>query len=338
MYIMKKILLFLMIFSVLLCSCAENRENSKSITAMDTVMTITAYENSSEAIDVFEKVILKLDHMWDVNQADSEISRFNATYDLSLLSPETSTLLVSAMDYSKKTSGCLDLTLLPLSNLWGFSSGSPSRPSEEEIAIALKQCGANRIRLNENGIEVERDTKIDLGSVAKGFAADLIADHLKSIKCNSAVLSLGGNIRTVGTKPDGSDWVIALQDPKVPNQILGTFKISGDMSIVTSGSYQRFFEEDGKHYCHIFDPKTGSPVDGDLVSVTVLCESGLQADAYSTALFVMGREEAIKFYQSNRDFELVFITEQGDVFVSAGLEDAFQLENSSGNYQISYFN
>ena len=166
--------------------------------------------------------------------------------------------------------------------------------------------------------------EVDLGSVAKGYAGDVLTGLLKANGVKSALLDLGGNIQTVGTKPDGSSWRIGVRDPEDENGYIGVVSVS-DKAVVTSGGYERYFEQDGVRYWHILDPETGAPARSGLASVTVVGDSGLLCDALSTALFVMGLDRALEHWRTYRDFEAVFVCEDGSVTVTAGLEDSFAL-------------
>ena len=177
--------------------------------------------------------------------------------------------------------------------------------------------------------------EIDLGSVAKGFTGDVLTGLLKEYGVESAMLDLGGNIQTVGLKPDGSLWRVGVQDPD-GDGILGVVE-AAELAVITSGGYERYFEQDGVRYWHIIDPDTGAPARSGLASVTVAGESGAVCDALSTALFVMGRESAVAFWRQYRDelrFELVLVDDDGSVTVTAGLEDSFILVQTGRNLTV----
>jgi thiamine biosynthesis lipoprotein len=186
--------------------------------------------------------------------------------------------------------------------------------------MRLVACEADRITL-QNGAE------LDLGAIAKGYAADCCRAILERAGV-SGILSLGGNIQTVGKKPDGSDWTVAIQDPDDPGRYLLTMTVTGTKSVVTSGDYQRFFERDGIRYCHILNPATLSPARNGLRMVTIVADEGFLADGLSTALFVMGLERGIEFWRAGNDFEAIWLTEDGTVTVTEGLEDRISYKNA----------
>ena len=172
---------------------------------------------------------------------------------------------------------------------------------------------------------------VDLGGIAKGYASDKLAELLKKKGVKSAWLSLGGNVCAIGTKPDGSPWRSAVQNPADENDYVGVVEIS-DACAVTSGGYQRYFEENGKKYHHIIDPATGKPAESGLTSVTIICKDGTKADALSTALYVMGLDDALAYWKTQDDFEVILVTEEGEVVATEGLKDSFTFDGKGNDY------
>ena len=207
-------------------------------------------------------------------------------------------------------------------------SGEYRIPDNEEIKELLLHTGIENININEDNSVVfaQQGMGIDLGGIGKGYAGQRVHDILAENGVSSALMELGGNICLLGTKPDGSLWRVAIMSPFDTSDRVGVIEAK-DVSIVTSGGYQRYFEEDGTTYHHIIDPSTGFPADSGLMSVTIVCSDGLLADALSTALFVMGEDEACRFWRENGGFEMLLVTDDGRIVISSGIEDSFQPED-----------
>lgn len=194
----------------------------------------------------------------------------------------------------------------------------------------LAHVGMEHIHLTEDTATLDPGTQIDLGAIAKGYASDQLGALFQRSGVERGWVSLGGNVLAWGSRPDGDPWEVGIQDPAHPDEssALVCSLFLQDAFAVTSGSYQRYFEQDGKRYHHILDPKTGAPAESGLVSVTVVADyapgNGTMCDALSTALFVMGEEDALSFWRSGTyDFELVLVTEDGRVLVTEGLADRY---------------
>lgn len=295
--------------------------------AMDTVMTINAYGSKSEsAVKAAQNEINRLDKLLSVQKENSEIFKLNQSKKMTV-SEDTLTLITRSKEIYTLTDGAFDISCEPLIREWGFYSGLENKvPSKKAIETALEGVGAEHIKFENSTVTLDKNSSLDLGGIAKGYASHKAAEILKEYGVTSALMSLGGNVRAIGSKPDGESWSVAVTDPDDNSKSIGTLKIS-DKAVVTSGGYQRYFEENGQTYHHIIDTKTGYPADSGLKSVTIVSDDDALADALSTALFVMGLEKSRKFYSENSSlFGAVFITDKGEIYVTDNLKDSFMSE------------
>ena len=308
-------------------SVAADAEFSTDLFAMDTYMTMKAYGPGAEsALSDITSMISDLDSRLSVTNTESEIYQLNHAEGKSVpLSDTTADLLSKALALGGTTGGALELTSYPLSLAWGFTTGDYQIPDQEAIDGLLPLVDDSVIALEGGSATLPADAQLDLGAVAKGYAGDRAAEILQDAGVTSALLNLGSStIRAIGSKPDGSPWRIALQDPNDTSAYAGVVSAT-DLSIDTSGGYERYFEgDDGEIYWHILDPDTGYPAKNGLISVTVLSDSALTGDGLSTALFVMGLSNAIDYWRTNGGFEFIFITDQNEIYVSQGAESLFQ--------------
>jgi len=228
---------------------------------------------------------------------ESEISRLNRSGKLKV-SADTFYIIKKSKEFWQETKGAFDITITPLVDLWGFTDQKYKVPEETLIKETLKLVGSDKIILNENDNMVEfklPGMKIDLGAIAKGFALDCAVAKLKQNNISSCLINAGGQVYALGKGPEGS-WRIAIQNPR-KKQFSKIIELK-DKSISTSGDYEQFFLNKGKRYCHIINPGTGYPVDSGIFSVTVISNSGLTADALSTAAFISG-EPGIEMLKDN---------------------------------------
>ncbi len=293
--------------------------------AMDTVMTLTAYGPEGQAaVAEAAQELRRLDALWSVESPDSEIARLNAGTD-NAVSADTAYLLGRALDISQETGGLFDPTIYPLMTLWGFHTDHPHVPRDVDIQAALPLVNGGLVALSGETVSLAPGQELDLGGIAKGFASARVMEIFRAHGVEAGMVSLGGNIQTLGTKPDGSPWRIGVRDPVGgASSYLGVLPVEGK-AVITSGGYERFFEENGQTYIHILDPRTGWPAQSDLQSATVISEDGVLADALSTALYVMGSEEAAAFWaQRAGRFDMVLLTQSGELLVTQGV--AGQLE------------
>ena len=254
-----------------------------------------------------------------------------------VISPDCWSVLKTTLEIWAASGGALDPGLYPLSRAWGFIGGDYRLPSQNELNGLLSAKNTAGILLDEAACAatIPVGTEVSLGAVGKGYTAQAVCDLMADMGVESAILSLGGNVQTLGeTKPDGSPWQVAVTDPHDTGAYAGVLTV-GQTAAVTSGGYQRYFERDGVTYIHILDPAAGYPVDNDLLSVTVVTEDGALADALSTALFVLGKDGALDFYREQGGFELVLITKDDRVIVTPGLTDRFT-ETAAETYTYEY--
>lgn len=316
---MKKTFLCLfLIFAVMLPARAEG---GRTFFAMDTVMTISAPSASEKLLDLCEARIMELEALWATTDATSEVARLNRGETVAL-SKDTEALLGFALDMAAETGGALDITLYPVIRAWGFTTGAYRVPDEAEISRLLEHVGYEAVSFDPAGMRLPEGMMIDLGSVAKGYASDVLAEMLRADGVDSALIDLGGNLYCLGGKPDGSDWRVGIRDPRGSGCIAAIS--ARDCAVVTSGNYERYFDApDGTRYGHIFDPATGTPVENGLLSVTVIGTSGRLCDALSTALFVMGPERSKEYLASHGEVSAILLRDDGSWIVSAALRDDF---------------
>lgn len=317
-----KILLAVLAMLLLLCGCAK-RQATTEFFAMDTVMQLTAYGSGAErALAVAEGELARLDAELSAQRTSSEIAKLNASGACE--NAETLEVLARALEIARRTRGAYDPTVYPLMQLWGFGTEGTKVPQEEEISQTLARVGYEKLPAVKAPYRLPDGMAVDLGGIGKGFAAATVRRCLQDQGIGSAVLSLGGNVTLLGSKPDGSAWTVGLQDPDTDGCF--GYVSARDVSVVTSGGYQRYFEENGKRYWHILDAKTGWPAETGLSSVTVVSADDTLADGLSTALFVMGLEKAEDFWRGSNDFEAVFLLDSGEIYVTEGLQSSFQAQ------------
>lgn len=341
-----KLLGILLIFSLLLCGCTGNtaeKKNSKeavketkNVFAMNTYITLTAYgENAKSALTDSENRIRELERLLSVTDENSEIYLANHSKGAATaLSPDTENVVSFALEMANKTNGSLEPTIYPVLTAWGFTTENYQIPTQETIDRLMQSVGFEKVQIQEHSLLLPDGMQLDLGAVAKGYTGDEIVSILKSHGVTSAIISLGGNVQTVGTRPDGSMWRVGLKAPDADGHI-GILEVS-DCAVVTSGGYQKYFiGEDGKNYHHIIDPSIGRPAESGLVSVTVVGKEGKLCDALSTALFVMGADRAIEFWRENGGFDMIMLTDTNEIMLTEGLEHSFTVQEAYASYPVT---
>ena len=315
--------------AVMLTGCGGEQQTSQyTMFAMDTCVTLSGCCDR-QTLENAGKEITRLEKLWSVNIKGSDIYRLDHEGSAEL-SDETAELLRYSLSISERTDGALDPTVCPLLKEWGFTTDEHHVPDSERISELLKNTGWQRLKLDGNRASLPEGMAVDTGAVAKGYAADIIAEKLRADGVSAGIIDLGGNVLTFGEKPDGSSWKISVRDP-FGEGTAGTLSL-GECSVVTSGSYERCFEQDGIRYHHIIDPATGRPADSGLESVTVIADESRLCDALSTALFVMGEDKAFDFWRESRDFEMIMITSDKRLLISEGIADKFEQSRKGTSY------
>ena len=303
-----------------LTACAP-KEETLQIFAMDTVMDMLAVGGDTHgALSAAAQEINRLEALLSRTRQTSEISAINSG-DTVTVSAETAALLQRSVQFTALTGGAFDVTVEPLVSAWGSHTENPRVLSDDEIAALLPLVGSQHLRIDGTQVSLDAGCSIDLGAIAKGYASDRVAQLFRDYGVEGGWISLGGNVYAHGTKEGGKPWNVAIRDPQNTGGSAAMVALSNQFA-VTSGGYQRYFTaEDGTVYQHIIDPATGKPAVSDLLSVTIICADGTMADAYSTALYVMGLEGAKAFWQQHAaDFDMVLITTDNRLFYTPGLE------------------
>lgn len=337
---------FLCILTLSCCGCAKKAlPISKTGFYFDTVITITLYENEKvrakdcdalldscfSLCETYEAMLSRTKEgsdIWRINHAGTAPTRVHS---------ETIFLLEKALRCGRATDGMLDITIAPVTDLWDFSSehilalqeeASPQGGVPDASLLAKRLSHVNYRNVLTDGTSVvlkDADAALDLGCIAKGYIADRLKEHLQKSGITSALINLGGNIQTIGSKPDGSPFQLGIQKPfgdaASPAAILSV----SDLSLVSSGVYERYFEADGIRYHHLLNPKTGMPENNGLLSVSILTASSADADLLSTAAFLLGLPKGMAYIESLPDTEGIFLTEDGALHPTSGLDTILQI-------------
>ena len=313
---------------------------SESYFIFDTLVSVRVYDEgvTSAHFAEIKRLLETIDRQMNRQLEDSELDLVNrqaGTGTAVPVSEQTFHVVDTALRYAEASEGAFELTIGPLVDLWGIGNEGARVPAPEEIEQALAAVDYRRVELDPAALTIELlDTgmSLDLGAIAKGYAADVVAAYLKEEGFKSAIIDLGGNILAMGGKPGGSPWTVGIQDPSEKRgEHIGLLRVT-DKTIVTSGVYERYFVEDGVAYHHIFDRNTGYPVNNGLLSVTIVTDRSIDADAMSTVAFSLGVEKGAAFVEERDGMEALFITTDGDVYVTSGLRDRFELTDE--NYRL----
>lgn len=320
--------------------CGAPKTETLDIFAMDTYMSLVAIgDGASDVLQACSNEINTLEQRLSRTIETSSVAQLNANGSAQL-DDDTAALLQAALQYSAETGGTFDVTIAPLVELWGITGDDPRVPAQSEIDALLPLVGSGHVHLEGTAAALDEGCAIDLGGIAKGYASDCAAVLFHRSALTGGCANLGGNVYVYGTNAQNKPWSVAIQDPADSEGYVCTLSLS-DAFVVTSGGYQRYFTApDGTVYQHILDPKTGYPAQSDLTSVSVVTRGGFggqgtRADAYSTALYVMGEQAAVDFWRGqDMSFDMVLVTADGRVVYTPGLADCFnEREGSAYVYQ-----
>lgn len=289
----------------------------------------------TKAEKAFNEVLDRLNEIDDkisVFKDYSEISRINKSSGISAqkVSPDTYFLIKKALEYSKISEGTFDPTIRPLVALWGIGTKNADIPSKENIEKNLKLVDYKSVLFYENDTAVKLkniNQEIDLGGIAKGYAADEVRDIFIKNHIKSAIIDLGGNIFVLGKKTDGSPFSVGIQDPfKERDTFVGIVSLE-NKSVVTSGNYERYFIKDGTRYHHIIDPKTGYPSVSNIISATIISDKSLDGDGLSTGIYILGIDKAMRLIEKMNGIDAILISEDKKIYLSSGIKKNFKPTN-----------
>lgn len=335
----KKLLLFsILIMIMLFLTACNNQSDLKKVEdnafLMDTLVKVRAHGSGAEkAVEESINKIAAIEKLMSKTIEQSDIYRLNHNQTEAIeIDSETMTVLKKAKEYAELTAGDFDPTLGALVNLWGIGTKNPTVPQASAIKKALKNTGYQYLELNKKSAKLtQTKVELDLGGIVKGYAADSVQKIMKKNGVEHAFVNLGGNVLVIGDKVDGSAWKVGIQDPRRGRGTVMAIVDAKDMTIVTSGNYERYFEENGTLYHHIIDPKTGYPAQNNLLSVSIISRSSFDADALSTSVYVMGLKKGMKFIEAMDKVEAMFITKDLDVYFSSGLKEVVEIKSKDFN-------
>ena len=298
--------------------------------AMGTVMTHKAFGlRARDSLAALCREVARIEGLLSRFLPGSDISRVNRSAGTrsEKVSPETYDVLSKAVEFSQHFQGCFDVTIQPLVALWSVGKESGAQPDKASIQQVLPLVNYRDVILDPRARTAglrNAGQSVDLGGIGKGFAGDKVLEVLKRFGVSSAYSNLGGNVVTLGAKPDGSPWHVGIQHPRQEGGLVGAVAVVNE-SVVTSGDYQRYFtDSQGRRHHHILDPTTGYPAESGLISVSIVAERSLAADALSTILFIAGMERGLEFLRSFPQTEAILVDSDLRVYVTQGLTCRFQ--------------
>ncbi len=324
-------LLPLLLLSLFFSGCTRKEPIHKSGFYFDTVISITLYDPSKTAeLEHCFTLAEQYENYFSTSIPDSDISQINAAAPHSVpVHPETLELIQKGLSYAAVSKGKFDITIGKLAELWDFESEAPKLPNAAAVAKAAAAVDYRKVSVNGNEVALtDPDAALDLGGIAKGYIADKMKEYLLSQGITSGLINLGGNVLTIGTKEDGSAYTIGIQKPFDETGASVASVSIKDQTVVTSGVYERYFEQNGTRYHHILDTGTGYPYDNGLLSVSVICNNSADGDGLSTSCFALGLTKGMELIESLEHTEAIFITSDGKLHCSSGIGTKIPFQQS----------
>jgi len=337
---MNRYVVIMILLIYILCGCSRHNYTqpiSSQNFQLDTLVTITIYDSNDRSI--FQDVFNEIDRLESILSAvapgsDPDRLAQNAGKDYIQVSDDTIFLLERCVNFSNISGGAFDCTVGPLVCLWNIKDLSGYYPTSDELKEALALIGYQNVLIRDDKSVMLKyeGMKVDFGGIAKGYIADKVKELLISKGVNSAIIDLGGNIVLLGGKPNGANFRIGVRDPVGGSaDYLGVFELK-DKSLVSSGTYERYFMHEGTRYHHIMDVKTGFPVENELMQVTVISDSSADGDGLSTAAFALGLDQGYSFINGIEGVDAVFVTKDMNVYITDGIRDSGQWSVVSDQY------
>ncbi|MFZ5967209.1 MAG: FAD:protein FMN transferase [Bacillota bacterium] len=331
-----KAAMLILILMIIFTGCSKKDEMVTDSTYMlGTYLQINIWtqdaEKGKEIIQQCFQRISDIEKRMSVNIEDSDVSKININAGKASVQVESDTdyVLTKALEYARATDGAFNPAIGKLVALWGIGTEKENVPSDNAIQEALQYVDYHKIDMKDGrNVRLEAEgMRIDLGGIAKGYAADEVAKILSENGIKKAIINLGGNVLVMGSKEENTPWKVGIQNPFEPTgTYMGVVELT-DKTVVTSGNYERYFEKNGKRYHHILDPKSGYPAENGIISSTIIADKSIDADALSTGVYVLGLEKGMALIEGLQGVECILINDKSEVFLSSGIKDRFKITN-----------
>ena len=300
--------------------CARPEEVQTTVFHFDTVCTMGGLMDQG-VLDEAKRMCERFEQLFSRTILTSDVARVNAAQGVPVrVDYRTVDLVRKALEYCEASDGLFDITIGAVSELWDFTKGVV--PAKEQVKRALPHVGWERVRVDDETITLEDPrARLDLGGIAKGYIADQLIERFERRGVTSAFVNLGGNVKVLGAKADGTPWHVGVRDPEdeAGTNVVARVATTGG-SLVTSGLYERCFEHDGKRYWHILDPRTGYPVQTDIVSASIFSQESIDGDGYTKPLFMLGERDALDFMAAHPGLQALLVRQDGTIVTTESSE------------------